>query len=149
MTHQLATRVLAILLKEVLTFRVNISDQLDRLDFSRSEKQIEYSTLMQMKLNERPAINLEVWVAPDAHEIFPTSIMQGGSLSNDLWKYSLAIMESFGEQTYSYRNFTFSPVEYYRTISDFKIDDGMRKVITDASAKINGKVYPCKSTSEP
>lgn len=154
-THQLVSRVFATFLKEILDFdNVWISNELDKFPKTLNEKQVEYATLMDLSRQLEPAMNLEVWVAPDSHLIFPDNVIQGGSLTDDLARYGLFIKESFGSRVYSYSDFIASSSSYYQTVKEFKIDIEMENILKRNVEKTNdfdGVYRPpqCFSASEP
>lgn len=149
------TRVLAIFLKEILEFNrteiVNILDRIPKL-YAYTEKNSEYATLMELhKSSHTPGINLEVWVSPDYHFMFSDSVVQGGSLSHDLFRYGLFILESLSTKEYSYDDFIASRPSYINTIKEFKIDTKLDSILKKF-LKSEDDVYTpqqCMSSTEP
>lgn len=118
------------------------------------EKAVEYATLYELGRKIEPAINLEVWVAPDSHVIFPDSVTQGGSLSDDLSRYGLYVKESAGSRSYSYLDFISNSPSYYETVKDFKINNEMESILlrnVEKTKDFDGVYRPpqCFSASEP
>lgn len=155
-THQLVTRIFAILLKDILEFdKISISNDIDILPtLLPDEKTVEYAILNTLAGKPEPAINLEVWVPPDSHISFPDNILQGGSLSNDLARYGLFIKESPGARLYTYQDFISSSSSYYEAIKDFKINKEMENILlknVESTKDFNGVFQPpqCFSASEP
>lgn len=152
MTHQLVTRVLATFLKVIFDFdNIDISDELDNLPAKwPHEKAVEYATLIELR--KESAINLAVWVSPDSHVIFPDAVIQGGSLSDDLFRYGLFMMKDFGPKSYSYKDFQKDDPNYRNTIDDFSLDkpilDQIEKMVENNSNSIF-KPQHCISKSEP
>ena len=156
LTHQLVTRIFAIFLKEIVDFdKILIDNEIDKIPSRMPhEKAVEYATLYELSRKTEPAINLEVWVAPDSHVIFPDSVIQGGSLSDDLVRYGLFIKESPGTKLYSYHDFKTNSSRYYETIKDFWITNEMESVLlrnVEKTKNFDGFYRPpqCFSSSEP
>lgn len=150
------SRIFATFLKEILDFdNIFINDELDKLSsIMPNEKAIEYATLIELQRKLEPAMNLEVWVTPDSHLIFPDSVAQGGSLTEDLARYGLFIKETFGSRVYSYNDFISSSSSYYETVKEFKIDVEMEKILkrnVETTNEFDGVYRPpqCFSASEP
>ncbi|CRK93996.1 CLUMA_CG007522, isoform A [Clunio marinus] len=152
-THQLVTRVFAIFLREILDFEfIEISESLDGIvSLSTEDKVIEYATLMELNRDSNPAINLEVWITPDAHLKFPDRVRQGGSLSDDLTRYGLFIQKSFATREYSYKDFIASNPTYNEIIKDFRIDENTIIKYVDKNNEHRGVFRPpqCFSATEP
>lgn len=115
---------------------------------------VEFSTIMEMKTDEHiPKVNMEVWIAPEARERFPVGILQGGSLSNDLWRYGLFVVESFDAKNYSYKDFMGNDRATYtknrQTIEEFKVSESMRQTLDKELERVNGTHHQCNSTTEP
>lgn len=72
------TRIFAIYLNEILDFhKVSISDAID--DFPKTmpeEKLVEFAIIYELN-KDTAAINLETWVTPDSHVIFPDAVSAG------------------------------------------------------------------------
>lgn len=151
------TRVFAIFLKEVYEFdNINISNDLvKRIASAKNfEKAVEYAPFIELKAKLEPAINLEVWVTPDSHLIFPDSVIQGASLSDDFTKYGLFIQESFGQRAYSYTDFITSSSSYHELIKEFKIDNDSEAVLRKNVVKSDNFTgiftpFQCYSETEP
>lgn len=155
-THQLVSRVFAIFLKEIYEFDyIDINNELDNITAKMPyEKAAEYAALIELNRRLEPAINLEVWVTPDSHVIFPDSVIQGGSLSDDFTRYGLFIPESFSSRTYSYSDFIASSSIYNEMIKEFKIDNDSEAVLKKSVVRTDnftGIFTPsqCYSETEP
>lgn len=158
-THQLATRVLAILLKEILDFEhIEIDNSLDAMQAKTDdEKVMEYATIVKLQKTNYdigPAINLEVWVAPDSHVKFPDSVVQGGSLSDDLARYGLFIQESFGPKLYTFNDFIARSGSYSEGVKEFKLVSEMETILKKNVEKIGNfsgifNSPKCISKTEP
>lgn len=155
-THQLVTRIFAIFLKEILGYKnITFDSSLDLLQsISNNEQSIEYAPLHRLRVSQSAAINLDVWVTPDSHVTFPDNVIQGGSLSYDLARYGLFIQESFGSRIYSYTDFISSSSSYHETVKEFKMDDGMVRVLkslVETADNFTGIYEPqqCTSATEP
>ena len=149
-THQLATRVFAIFLKERLNFKETwISDRIDGYPIEMAdEKKVEYAIIYELSRNTDPAINLETWVSPDSHVFFPDRVLQGGSLHNDLVRYGLFIQESFTfGKTYSYRDFIASGPTYHSIIKDFILDTEDENTLKNLATVVHNP-QQCNSDSE-
>lgn len=118
------------------------------------EKAVEYATLYELSRKSEPAINLQVWISPDSHVIFPDGVTEGGSLSDDLYRYGLYITESPGAKAYTYQDFISSSASYYETVKDFKITNEMETILlshVEKTKDFDGVFKPpqCYSASEP
>lgn len=155
-THQLVTRVFAIFLKEIFDYEpISLNKYLEHYPTERlTEKQIEYAAVIELSRQNEPAMNLEVWVTPDPHVIFPGTVIQGGSTSDDLSRFGLFVRESSATRDYIYSDFTSSNPRYHEIVSEFKINNEMEKILlknVEKTASFNGVYRPrrCNSTTEP
>lgn len=155
-THQLVTRVFAIFLKEIYEFEnIDISTELvNTTNKAPHEQAEEYTPFIELTRSLEPAINLEVWVTPDSHLMFPDTVIQGASLSDDFTRYGLFIQESFGSQSYSYSDFIAISSTYNEIIKDFKIDIDSEAILRKNVIKSDGfsgifTPSQCYSETEP
>lgn len=150
------TRVFAIFLKEIFDYEpITLDNYLVHYPIAQlTEKQIEYTAVIELSRQNEPAMNLEVWVTPDPHVVFPGTVTQGGSLSNDLSRFGLFIRESSTTRDYTYSDFTSNNPRYHEIVSDFKINNEMEKILlrnVEKTSSFDGVYRPrrCNSTTEP
>lgn len=159
-THQIVTRIFAIFLKEIYRFEnIFLDDSIDHLSFTgKNEDFVTYAPLMEvanMKDDvEKPAVDLEVLVPPDSHVAYPHDVFQGASLSNDLMRYGLYILNSTATKKYSYEDFVKDSSRYWENFEDFKVNSKEIDQLTpllDVSGSSKGFYIPqhCKSSAEP
>lgn len=117
-----------------------------------------YAALMEVqnfKSSNEPTVNLEVLIPPDYHIAYPHGVIQGASLSNDLLRYGLYILNTTASKKYSYEDFVKDSLRYRENIKDFlikqtEIDHNVTPNL-DTSGKFKGFYIPqhCESSSEP
>jgi len=155
-THQLVTRVFAILLQEIIDFdNIQIDDQLDAItsDDDHDEKFKEYINVNLIADNPN-AINLEVWITPDYHVMLPEKALEGHSLSHDLTRYGLFVSAKNGtaSKEYSFTNFqTNGKANYNKVIQEFVLESDVDAQFSFLRSKASKVFIPrqCASTSEP
>lgn len=159
-THQIVTRIFAIFLKEIYRLEnIFLDDSIDFLSFDgKPENFVTYAPLMEV-VNikddvEKPAVDLEVLVPPDSHVAYPHDVFQGASLSNDLMRYGLYILNSTATKKYSYEDFVKDSSRYWENFEDFKFSSKEIDQLTpllDVSGSSKGYYIPqhCKSSAEP
>ncbi|KAG5675764.1 hypothetical protein PVAND_005641 [Polypedilum vanderplanki] len=100
-THQIITRIFAIFLRKIMKYenelfiqQYNLPSEWERSE-NWTEKIVEYSNINTLHMDEQSitlALNLEVWRTADHQVMFPESIIEGNSLSEeDIARYGLYI----------------------------------------------------------
>jgi hypothetical protein len=161
-THQIVTRIFAIFLKEVYRYdKIFLDDSFDRSPFHNGsdENMAIYAQLHDLSAFhdgvENPAVNLEVLIPASYHSSYPSGVIQGGSLTRDLFRYGLFVMKSTASKKYSYEDFVKDIKGNYENFKDFKINQNeIQRFVEpymDTSGGYPGLYVPqqCNSDSEP
>ena len=159
MVHQLVSRIFAIFLKEIYHFdNIYIDSGMDYSSMERlNENNLAYAPVMEVvnDQNMNPAVNLVAPIPPNFHVAYSPRVFQGGSLSHDLFRYGLFVLNTTLPKKYSYEDFMKNNSRYYNIIKDFKFSQNEieRYVLPslDTSHGNKGFFIPqqCISDSEP
>jgi hypothetical protein len=169
-SHQLVTRIVAILIQNIFDFeKIIISDKLQHglekvaNDSDLPEYVAEYYPLLSLQHESKAAMNLEVRITPGSHGKFPDGVYEGASLSvKDLVRFGLFYLSSYetdikpNETKFtSYNDFIDkSENKNHRfTMDFFKADPNMENTIKlhweDDGFNMSNSPPQCISTTEP
>ena len=157
--HQLVSRIFAIFLKEIYRFdKVYIDSGMDYSFMDGlNENSLAYAPVMEVvnDHNMNPAVNLVAPIPPNFHVAYSPRVFQGGSLTHDLFRYGLFVLNTTSPKKYTYEDFMKNNSRYYNIIKDFKFSQNEieRNVepFLDTSNGNKGFFIPqqCNSDSEP